>query len=547
MSMDPAPIRDNLIEPRTNEIRSTSWRTWFSKLVEQVPPLNPGDVSKFLRGDDTWAVPTGVAPGPHGSSHQDGGSDEIATATPAANAIPKADGTGDLDIGWIDQSTITALGTIVTGIWNGTALTSAYVPNHDNLNGFVADEHIDWTSASDNLITTGRLTASELAIDTDTLVANLPSYTDKVGIKTATPAETLDVVGSARFGASSNYAKFDSDGDLAFTGTANYLIASNQYVFRYSADENYGLYFNTTVGSYDFTGSAGTNILRISTTDGSLICNGTGEFVGNLGVNVGPISGSSIYSSRSSSDDTGPQHGLEAILTMTVASAQDISAGQTVVYSEHSSGTIAEMKGYYGGAVVNSGSAVSGAYGLFGAAFGGASQTASVTVLSGVVSYVDAEDLSVTYGIGFYGQAPVVNGGSMSNAMTLYCAEPTGGSNNWSALFDGDIQVNSEKKLVLEGALGTKGDSYLTFDSTNNWIEIWAQNHESLRIDAAGIDVNGPIRFQELSADPTTPAEGEAVMWMSDGTGSGDDGDIMIKIQAGATTKTVTLVDFSAA
>ena len=33
---------------------------------------------------------------------------------------------------------------------------------------------------------------------------------------------------------------------------------------------------------------------------------------------------------------------------------------------------------------------------------------------------------------------------------------------------------------------------------------------------------------------------------MSDGTDSGDDGDIMIKITAGGVTKTVTLVDFSA-
>ncbi len=49
----------------------------------------------------------------------------------------------------------------------------------------------------------------------------------------------------------------------------------------------------------------------------------------------------------------------------------------------------------------------------------------------------------------------------------------------------------------------------------------------------------------ERSADPSNPAEGKFIIWMSDGTGSGDDGDIMIKITAGATTKTGTLVDFS--
>lgn len=40
----------------------------------------------------------------HATSHKHGGSDEVATATPAANAIPKADGTGKLNAGWIPAS-----------------------------------------------------------------------------------------------------------------------------------------------------------------------------------------------------------------------------------------------------------------------------------------------------------------------------------------------------------------------------------------------------------------------------------------------------------
>lgn len=50
------------------------------------------------------------------------------------------------------------------------------------------------------------------------------------------------------------------------------------------------------------------------------------------------------------------------------------------------------------------------------------------------------------------------------------------------------------------------------------------------------------------SADPDDPAAGYASMWISDGTDSGDDGDLMIKITNSAgTTKTITLIDFSAA
>jgi hypothetical protein len=50
-----------------------------------------------------------------------------------------------------------------------------------------------------------------------------------------------------------------------------------------------------------------------------------------------------------------------------------------------------------------------------------------------------------------------------------------------------------------------------------------------------------------LSSDPDDPPAGGWVMWQSDGTGSGADGDLMVKVtDTGGTTKTTTLVDFSA-
>jgi hypothetical protein len=51
--------------------------------------------------------------------------------------------------------------------------------------------------------------------------------------------------------------------------------------------------------------------------------------------------------------------------------------------------------------------------------------------------------------------------------------------------------------------------------------------------------------LREKSADPAAPAEGQSVIWQSDGTGAGDDGDLMVSITAGGVTKTTTLVDFS--
>ena len=53
------------------------------------------------------------------------------------------------------------------------------------------------------------------------------------------------------------------------------------------------------------------------------------------------------------------------------------------------------------------------------------------------------------------------------------------------------------------------------------------------------------INMLERSSDPTEPTEGHAVIWMSDGSGKGDDGDIMIASQAGGATKYATLFDHS--
>jgi hypothetical protein len=49
------------------------------------------------------------------------------------------------------------------------------------------------------------------------------------------------------------------------------------------------------------------------------------------------------------------------------------------------------------------------------------------------------------------------------------------------------------------------------------------------------------------SSDPDNPSPGSYVIWLSDGTASGDAGDLMCKItDPSGVTKTTTLVDFSA-
>jgi len=47
--------------------------------------------------------------------------------------------------------------------------------------------------------------------------------------------------------------------------------------------------------------------------------------------------------------------------------------------------------------------------------------------------------------------------------------------------------------------------------------------------------------------EPSDPDEDNSVIWMSNGYGVGDEGDIMVKINVGGVTKYATLVDYSTA
>ena len=86
-------------------------------------------------------------------------------------------------------------------------------------------------------------------------------------------------------------------------------------------------------------------------------------------------------------------------------------------------------------------------------------------------------------------------------------------------------------QLTLSGNFSPNGDAeHKLGTETNSWNFV----HGST------------LALKEKSSNPPNPAEGNSYIWMSDGTDSGDDGDIMVKITAGGVTKTVTLVDFSA-
>ena len=150
-------------------------------------------------------------------------------------------------------------------------------------------------------------------------------------------------------------------------------------------------------------------------------------------------------------------------------------------------------------------------------------------------------DFSKNVGIGVNTGADLRDGAN-NNILIGYGAGETvtTGANNIIIGYEIDAQANTDSNKLIIGNLifGTAIDGTGTgLSSGNIGVGVVAP--------ATKLHVNGAVTQNELSADPANPAEGSYVQWMSDGVGSGDDGDIMVKITAGGVTKTTTLLDFS--
>lgn len=77
------------------------------------------------------------------------------------------------------------------------------------------------------------------------------------------------------------------------------------------------------------------------------------------------------------------------------------------------------------------------------------------------------------------------------------------------------------------------------------WDQVYGvmQEHHDRLADASDDD---RLYLSQRGTDPTEPEEGKFVVWMSDGTGKGDAGDVLIASKTGGVTKWATLFDHSA-
>ena len=127
------------------------------------------------------------------------------------------------------------------------------------------------------------------------------------------------------------------------------------------------------------------------------------------------------------------------------------------------------------------------------------------------------------YGVQF---TPTVNQASGTAGFTALHVDVTETATGSGSQLLMDLQVGGSSKFVVDNA-GNVGIGTTAPDTK--------------------LQVAGAITQQPLSSDPADPDAGNSVQWVSDGTGTGDAGDVLLKVNVGGTTKVITLIDYSVA
>ena len=152
------------------------------------------------------------------------------------------------------------------------------------------------------------------------------------------------------------------------------------------------------------------------------------------------------------------------------------------------------------------------------------------------------------------GTKPGVVGGFQAGMFQVTAAETAQFSNS---VITGHSAYNTNTQLWYLGNVSGSDNNIGFINRQDADIHFLTNNTLKMVIKAAGnvgirtatphypLTVGGGIGGLEKSADPAEPAEGEFVIWMSDGTGKGDDGDVLIASKAGAAIKWATLFDHS--
>jgi hypothetical protein len=136
--------------------------------------------------------------------------------------------------------------------------------------------------------------------------------------------------------------------------------------------------------------------------------------------------------------------------------------------------------------------------------------------------------------------------GGIVYSRSVWATEPTNLTGlatfeRWAGLFSGDLQVNSDKKLLLEGTDTVKGDTYLIYDSAATELDIYVNGVNTVGTTATQINLNVDTQAKAITCTQGTPG---STVFCIQTTTTNDDPTVKYRQNRIETTNgTITAID----